>query len=153
MNFYWITIILILNRAWGFNKCPSECQCTFDFQNRNQITCLKGTIKTIPMTSVDKDIQVFILRIVTSYLSELSTLLQPFKKLETLKIVESNLSSLGKYTFWGLPHLKILDLAKNNVTHVSEDNFRGQDNLLELDLSKNKIFKIPTNVFHYLKVN
>lgn len=150
MNLNWITIFLIINEVWGLTKCPTECQCSLDIKNRKQIFCTNRITQT---NSIDKDIQVFIIKITThGYLSELKGILQPFKKLESLKILDSNLSSLGKHTFWGLPYLKTIDVARNNITQIIEDTFRGQDNLLELDLSKNKIFKLSTNVFHYLKV-
>lgn len=101
-------------------------------------------------------------------------------KLEIIRITDSNVPSVGTYSFWGLDKLRILgkisskdsektekinssgvywleflfelDLSRNNVTSLLQDNFKGQEHLDELDLSYNKISRLTSWVFSHLTV-
>lgn len=134
-------------------------------------------MKQIPIKEFDDEVNVIVIRKPT-YSLTIGAVFQSFKKLEILRIIESNVPAIGMHTFWGVPSLRILgklkenllslcwpqfscsdflallsDLSKNNITLISDDNFKGQQNLLELNLSKNKLDQIPSGTFKYLIVS
>lgn len=131
-------------------------------------------MKQIPVKELDDEINVIVIRKPKNTLT-LSAVFQTFKKLEILRIIESNVAAVGAHSFWGVPSLRILgkltrnifhpdaalllysfcyaDLSRNNITSISEDNFKGQQNLLELNLAKNKMEQVLGGTFKYLTVS
>uniref|UniRef100_A0A1B0EYS2 Uncharacterized protein n=2 Tax=Phlebotomus papatasi TaxID=29031 RepID=A0A1B0EYS2_PHLPP len=103
----------------------------------------------IPVTSIDRDTQVIVIRGPKNHIS-IGPIFKDFRYLEVLRVTDSLVPAIGQHTFWGVLNLKVLDLSRNNITSIREDNFRGQDNLLELDLSSNKIVRVPSASFRYL---
>ncbi|XP_059617834.1 insulin-like growth factor-binding protein complex acid labile subunit [Phlebotomus argentipes] len=133
----------------GYRKCPTECACSSDIKGRHQTVCTGGGMNEIPVTSIDKDTQVIVIRGPRNHIS-IGPIFNDFRYLEVLRVTDSLVPAIGQHTFWGVVNLKVLDLSRNNITSIREDNFRGQDNLLELDLSGNKIVRIPSASFRYL---
>lgn len=64
-------------------------------------------MKQIPVEDFDDDISTIIIRKLKTTLP-LGAAFQAFKKLEILRIVESNVPAIGLHTFWGVPSLRIL---------------------------------------------
>lgn len=131
-------------------------------------------MKQLPIKEFDDEINVIVIRKPKNTLT-VGAVFQSFKKLEILRIIESNVAAIGMHSFWGVPSLRILgefklkrnfyhvfnhlkflcvsDLSKNNITLISEDNFKGQQNLLELNLAKNKMDHVNSGTFKYLIVS
>jgi Leucine-rich repeat (LRR) protein len=132
-------------------------------------------MKQIPIKEFDEEINVIVIRKPKNTLV-LAAGFQALKKLEILRIIESNIAAIGMHSFWGVPTLRVLgefnivmfstlsllnlelflhsiDLSRNNITSLVDDNFKGQQNLLELNLGKNKMDQIPSATFKYLTVS
>jgi hypothetical protein len=143
---------------------------------------MAASMKQIPIKEFDDEVNVIVIR-KPKHSLQVGAVFQSLKKLEILRIIESNVPAIGMHSFWGVPSLRILgkierefiatsrpqfsrsvfssfslfclnlDLSKNNITLISDDNFKGQQNLLELNLSKNKMDQIPSGTFKYLIVS
>ena len=133
-----------------------------------------ASMKQIPIKEFDEEVNVIVIR-KPKHSLQVGAVFQSLKKLEILRIIESNVPAIGMHSFWGVPSLRTLgklkenllpasiftlcfprlalDLSKNNITSISDDNFKGQQNLLELNLSKNKMDQIPSGTFKYLIVS
>lgn len=66
-------------------------------------------MKQIPVKEFDEGINVIIIRKPKNTLT-IGAMFQSFKKLEILRISESNVASIGQFSFWGVPSLKILGM-------------------------------------------
>jgi hypothetical protein len=64
-------------------------------------------MKQIPIKEFDEEINVIIIRKPKNTLT-LGAVFQSLKKLEILRIVESNVAAIGMHSFWGVPSLRIL---------------------------------------------
>lgn len=64
-------------------------------------------MKQIPIKELDDEINVIVIR-KPKHMLILGPVFQSLKKLEILRITESNLPSIGQHTFWGVPSLHIL---------------------------------------------
>ncbi|CAG9799055.1 unnamed protein product [Chironomus riparius] len=141
--------LFLLPQTSSIKKCPIECTCDLDITGRYSAICERGNMKIIPIKDFDEEINVIIIRKPKHTLT-IGPIFQSLKQLEILRIIESNVPTVGMHSFWGVPSLRLLDLSRNNISTVSEDNFKGQQNLLELNLSKNKLDQIPSGTFKYL---
>lgn len=191
-------LLSLLQFAYGLTMCPDECACNTDIKGRLQIICSKllngelvhtnlklfhfvissiqfltEGLKTIPVQSLDPNIQVLIISSSKNPLT-ISPIFIPFTKLEVLQINDANIQSIGVHSFWGVQSLRVLgilssinqqpiqihypfflfvsDLSRNNISTILANNFRGQDGLHSLDLSFNKIQEMATGLFQHLKV-
>jgi hypothetical protein len=64
-------------------------------------------MKQIPIKEFDDEMNVIIIRKPKHTLT-LGPVFQSLKKLEVLRITESNVPSVGQHSFWGVPSLRIL---------------------------------------------
>lgn len=71
-----------------------------------------GGLKNIPTQSIDRLIQSITIKGPRNFIT-LSSIFQTFNKLEELRIIDSNIPSIGKNTFWGVPTLRII--GKHNI--------------------------------------
>jgi Leucine-rich repeat (LRR) protein len=106
----------------------------------------------IPIHSMDQQVEVIQITAPPDSPNALTIgpIFQQFGRLEELHIVRSNIPSIGRYSFWGVPTLQKLNLTENNISHVLDYNFRGLANLLELYLDDNRIESMPSGTFRYL---
>ncbi|XP_031624844.1 insulin-like growth factor-binding protein complex acid labile subunit isoform X2 [Contarinia nasturtii] len=147
--------ILLLLSIVGFGfvsgrQCPSQCTCNLDERGFIQTICNRGGMSSIPILEMDQETEILIIRGPRNDLT-IGPLFRPLKRLEILRITDSNVPSVGTYSFWGVERLRILDLSRNNITAISQDNFKGQEHLDELNLSHNKINGLTSWVFDNLK--
>ncbi|CAD6999074.1 unnamed protein product [Ceratitis capitata] len=151
MLLQWFVICLLAMPVLTGNdrKCPMECTCNVDEQNRRQLLCTKGGLSAIPVNQIDEDVRVIIIKGPGNTIN-IGQLFKKFSNLEVLRITDSQIPSIGTESFWGLIKLRIVDLSRNNITNVNRHNFRGQNNLHELDLSKNKILNLSSTSFDHL---
>lgn len=66
-------------------------------------------IKTIPVQSLDPNIQVLVISSSKSPLT-ISPIFIPFTKLEVLQINEASIQSIGVHSFWGVQSLRMLGM-------------------------------------------
>lgn len=66
-----------------------------------------GSLKQIPIKEFDEEINVIVIR-KPKHSLQVGALFQTFKKLEILRIIESNVPAIGMHSFWGVPSLRIL---------------------------------------------
>lgn len=66
-----------------------------------------GNMKHIPVKELDDEINVIVIRKPKNTLT-LGAVFQTFKKLEILRIIESNVPAIGMHSFWGVPSLRVL---------------------------------------------
>lgn len=66
-----------------------------------------GNMKQIPIKEFDEEMKVVIIR-KSKHTLTLGPVFQSLKKLEILRITESNVPSVGQHSFWGVPSLRIL---------------------------------------------
>lgn len=66
-----------------------------------------GNMKQVPIKEFDEEINVIVIRKPKNTLT-LGALFQSLKKLEILRIIESNVAAIGMHAFWGVPSLRIL---------------------------------------------
>lgn len=138
--------------CWG-GLCPHDCTCFLDSRGRRQVTCaLGGMTNPIPIQSIDLQVEVILITAPPDSPNVLTIgpIFQQFSRLEELHIVRSNIPSIGRYSFWGVPTLQKLNLTQNNISHVLDYNFRGLANLLELHLDDNRIESMPSGTFRHL---
>lgn len=64
-------------------------------------------MKQIPVKEFDDEINVIVIRKPKNTLT-LSAVFQTLKRLEILRIIESNVPAIGMHSFWGVPSLRIL---------------------------------------------
>jgi hypothetical protein len=64
-------------------------------------------MKHIPIKEFDEEINVIVIR-KPKHSLQIGAVFQSFKKLEILRIIESNVPAIGMHSFWGVPSLRIL---------------------------------------------
>lgn len=148
-TFLLFAIVLPYTLTSTLSKCPKECSCDLDPSGRYFTACLKGNMEQIPISELDKKMEIIIIQNPKFKLT-IGHLFTEFKKLEILRINDANVPAIGMHSFWGVPSLRTLDLSRNNISHIYTDNFKGQQYLIELNLSKNKLERIPSGTFSYL---
>ncbi|CAG5013623.1 unnamed protein product [Parnassius apollo] len=159
------TVLLVMSIIWPLNvkgaeiTCPSECTCrtTFDSELGQilRIVCSKGGMHNIPVEFFDRNAEVIVIsapRDRPNFLTIGPIFNQPtpFVNLRELHIVNSNVPSIGQYSFWGLQHLRLINLTYNNLTSIGADNFKGLISLTELYLDHNNIEQMPSETFRHL---
>lgn len=87
--------------------CPTECVCSLDQRGRIQNICNRGGWNGIPISSFGSSLEVLIIRGPQNQLT-IGPIFGDFKKLEELRITDSNLPAVGYQSFWGVPSLRIL---------------------------------------------
>ncbi|XP_055295035.1 insulin-like growth factor-binding protein complex acid labile subunit [Sitodiplosis mosellana] len=150
MDIRLLLLLLVAAFVRGYKECPKECLCSLDERGRIQTICNRGGMSSLPIAEMDTNTEVLIIRGPRNDLT-IGPIFLSLKKLEILRITDSNLPSVGTYSFWGTDRLRILDLSRNNITAIAQDNFKGQEHLDELDLSHNKINGLTSWVFANLK--
>lgn len=70
-------------------------------------------MKQLPIKEFDDEINVIVIRKPKNTLT-VGAVFQSFKKLEILRIIESNVAAIGMHSFWGVPTLRILGEVKQN---------------------------------------
>lgn len=107
------TSCLYTQRPW---TCPPECVCSLDQKGREQNICNRGGWNGIPISAFNPDVEVLIIRGPGNHIT-IGPIFSPFRKLEELRITDSNVPSVGMKTFWGVTKLRILgkvDSPNNN---------------------------------------
>nr|XP_024219219.1 insulin-like growth factor-binding protein complex acid labile subunit [Halyomorpha halys] len=128
--------------GWSEAVCPQQCRCGPDSRGRRTVFCSAGSMfGPVPVAQMDSNIQT--IRITApenkeNYLT-MGPIFQRLLRLEEVHITHSNVPSIGKHSFWGVPSLRLLNLTSNNISQVQDHNFRGLVNLLELHLDWNSI--------------
>lgn len=65
-------------------------------------------MKQIPIKELDEEINVIIIRKPKNIIGSIGAVFQTFKKLEIIRIIDSNVPAIGVHAFWGVPSLRIL---------------------------------------------
>ncbi|XP_026498175.1 leucine-rich repeat transmembrane neuronal protein 2-like isoform X1 [Vanessa tameamea] len=152
-------IMLMMTCDGADISCPSECTCLTTFsqeeENSLRVECMRGDMKSIPVDFLDHKAEIVIISAPLgrpNYLTigPIFTQPTPFVNLRELHIVNSNVPSIGQYSFWGLQNLRLVNLTHNNLTSIGADNFRGLINLTELHLDFNNIEQMPSETFRHL---
>lgn len=169
-----LAVALAASAATGFyRRCPAECVCQLDAAGNYENICVNGGWTSIPVDAFDADVEILVIRGPGNYLT-IGPIFSSFKRLQTLRITDSNIPSVGTNSFWGNPSLRTLgsirkfsiklqsskhsfsnfaDLSRNNISALLANNFRGQEQLLELNLSHNRISGLTTWLFRNLTVS
>lgn len=150
-SFLFLLLMLLLLRD-SFCKCPQECICDVDTEDRKRVTCSRGGMTEIPTLRMDTDIQVLTITAPPDRLNRITIgrIFQDFDELEEVRINYSLLPAIGDSSFWPGKNLKILDLSHNNITFIRDKDFFGLQNLRVLDLSYNGISASPSAPFRLL---
>lgn len=64
-------------------------------------------MKQVPIKEFDDEINVIVIRKAKNALT-IGAVFQAFKKLEILRIIESNVPAIGMHSFWGVPSLRVM---------------------------------------------
>ncbi|XP_063837970.1 chondroadherin-like [Ostrinia nubilalis] len=153
------TILLAINNDGAEITCPEECSCRTTFHREEgrllRIACSRGDMHTIPVDYFDRNAQIISISAPAENpnfltIGPIFTQPIPFVNLQELHIVNSNIPSIGQYSFWGLQNLRLINLTYNNLTSINADNFRGLINLTELHLDHNNIEQMPSETFRHL---
>ncbi|KAI5641351.1 leucine rich repeat domain-containing protein [Phthorimaea operculella] len=156
---WWMATLVATGGARGEVSCPEECSCRTAFDPEEgsalSVRCTRGGLRGVPVEFLDRGAHVIIIAAPPDdpnflTIGPIFTQPAPFAQLRELHIVNSNVPSIGQYSFWGLQNLRTLNLTHNNLTGLSADNFRGLINLTELYLDYNKIEQMPSETFRHL---
>lgn len=71
--------------------------------------------------------------------------------LESLVVINNNISTIDERTFAGSPHLRLIRLTNNNIQVLHPDAFVGLGNLTNLGLINNRIQEINQRTFNPLQ--
>lgn len=91
----------------GYRICPNECTCNLDESGRFRIICNRGGMVSIPIANMDPNTEVLLIRGPRNDLT-IGPIFRKMGRLEIIRITDSNLPSVGTYSFWGLEKLRIL---------------------------------------------
>ncbi|XP_048006623.1 toll-like receptor 5 [Leguminivora glycinivorella] len=139
--------------------CPEECRCHshYDAEEGHElrVSCTRGGMRAVPVDFLDRNAQILVISAPQERpnfltIGPIFTQPTPFAHLRQLHIVNSNVPSIGQYSFWGLQNLQLINLTYNNLTAIGTDNFRGLINLTELHLDHNHIATMPSETFRHL---
>lgn len=153
------TLLLMVCGQAANISCPEECSCNRikdpEGGTSLRVACTKGDMRVIPIDVMDRRAEILIISPPLNQPNHLTIgpiFIQPtpFLYLRELKIVNSNIPSIGQYSFWGLQNLRLINLTYNNITGIVADNFRGLINLTELYLDHNAIELMPSETFRHL---
>ncbi|CAH1390933.1 unnamed protein product [Nezara viridula] len=107
--------------GWVEAACPFDCRCGLDSRGRRSVFCAAGSMfGPVPVNQMESNIQV--IRITAPENQEncltMGPIFQRFHRLEEVHITHSNVPSIGKHSFWGVPNLRLLNLTSNNISQV-----------------------------------
>lgn len=158
-TFIFMTLLMVLGCDAARFFCPQECECSkVKDVNGNaplKVLCKNGDMHIVPVDMLDPHSEILIIsppkeRPNFLTIGPILTQPAPFVHLLELRITNSNIPTIGQYSFWGLHNLRIIDLSYNNLTSVVTDNFRGLINLTDLHLDHNSIDVMPSETFKHL---
>lgn len=72
-------------------------------------------MKTIPVQLIDPNVEVLNIRGPKNNIA-IGPIFGQLKKLEVLRIVDSNVPSVGTHSFWGIKNLKVL--GRSNIVYL-----------------------------------
>lgn len=75
-----------------------------------------GGMKTIPVQFIDPNVEVLSIRGPKNNIA-IGPIFGQLKKLEVLRIVDSNVPSVGTHSFWGIKNLKVL--GKSEIIYIN----------------------------------
>lgn len=78
-------------------------------------------MKQIPIKDFDDEINVIVIRKPKHTLT-IGPIFQSLKKLEILRIIESNVPAIGMHSFWGVPSLRILGMYRKFLKALLNKN-------------------------------
>lgn len=97
-------------------------------------------MKQIPIKDFDEEINLIIIRKPKHTLT-IGPIFQSLKKLEILRIIESNVPAVGMHSFWGVPSLRILGMYTGRKSFFSV-KFKLKNN--------EKFIKVLNNLLYLL---
>ncbi|KOB75962.1 Leucine-rich transmembrane protein, partial [Operophtera brumata] len=156
--FIFFTLVISIQGNASNVRCPNVCKCRLLFDPEDgavlRVQCLNGDMNRIPIDDIDRSVYKLVIGAPKNRQNHLTigpifTHPAPFLELREIHIVNSNVPSIGKHSFWGLQNLKVLNLTYNNLTSIGMDNFRGLINLSQLYLSHNHIENMPSETFRH----
>lgn len=102
-------LFAVVTTICGQRICPEQCACPLDPKGLIQVICNKGGMTLIPVDQMDPNTEVLIIRGPRNHMS-VGPVFQNKNifKLEIIRITDSNVPSVGTYSFWGLDKLRIL---------------------------------------------
>ncbi|XP_053624397.1 insulin-like growth factor-binding protein complex acid labile subunit isoform X1 [Plodia interpunctella] len=163
ISYLWLlgctTILMAMGGEGAEMTCPDECLCRITFEPEDGsslcVLCSRGGMRSVPIDYLDRNAHVIAISAPPENpnflnIGPIFTQPVPFANLRELQIANSNVPSIGKYSFWGLQNLRLLNLTHNNLTSIDADNFRGLINLTELYLDHNNIEQMPSETFMHL---
>lgn len=107
MDVRYLMLLTLVTMVNSYQVCPSDCTCNLDIGGRYQTVCNRGGMISIPIHEMDTNCEVLIIRGPRNDL-QIGPIFLPLKNLEIIRITDSNLPSIGTYSFWGVDHLRIL---------------------------------------------
>lgn len=107
MDVRYLMLLSLVAIANSYKECPTGCTCNLDIRGRYQTVCNQGGMISIPINDMDLNTEVLIIRGPRNDLT-IGPIFLPLKKLEILRITNSNLPSIGTYSFWGVERLHTL---------------------------------------------
>lgn len=107
MDFTWFLLVSLATIVFGYRECPDVCMCSLDDRGRIQTVCSKGDMTLIPIDSMDRNVEVLIVRGHRNHIS-IGPIFRQLQHLEILRITDSNVPSVGTHSFWGVPSLRVL---------------------------------------------
>lgn len=107
MDIRCLMLLLVPAFVCGYRECPLQCTCNLDERGRIQTVCNRGGMQSIPTADMDPNTEVLIIRGPRNDLV-IGPIFRQLQRLEILRITDSNLPSVGTYSFWGVERLRIL---------------------------------------------
>lgn len=107
MTFIILLMLSTVALVCGFGECPTECVCNLDYKGRYQTICNRGGMSSIPILEMDPNTEVLIIRGPRNDLT-IGPMFSQMKFLEVIRVTDSNVPSVGIYSFWGADRLQIL---------------------------------------------
>lgn len=124
MNVRCLMLLSLATIVKSYQECPSECTCNLDITGRIQTVCNRGGMISIPIQEMDPMVEVLIIRGPRNDLT-IGPIFLPLKNLEIIRITDSNLPSVGTYSFWGVERLRILGKLNLSLQFVLLCFFRN----------------------------
>lgn len=107
MGIKYLLLLLIPVCISGYRECPLDCTCNLDEKGRIQTVCNHGGMTSIPIKEMDPNTEVLIIRGPRNDLM-IGPIFRELQRLEILRITDSNVPSVGTYSFWGVERLRVL---------------------------------------------
>ena len=103
----WLVLLIAVSISSAWPACPGQCNCGLDALGRIETICDRGRMRKIPLESLDLNVEVLIIRGPNNELN-IGPIFGKLKKLEVLRITDSDIPSVGHHSFWGVPSLRYL---------------------------------------------